>query len=178
MKSVKIDSPPKYTYSDYLNWEGRWELIGGYPYAMMPLPVIEHQKVSGNIHGQLSRLLEDCPKCAPLLPVDWKIDEATVLQPDNMVVCEKVAGKYLSIPPTMIFEILSPATRSKDQNIKYKIYESQKVKYYIIVDIHAGLSKIFQLIDGSYEKLKDARKDEVAFDLSGCHINFNFEKIW
>jgi len=25
---------PHYTYSDYENWEGQWELIDGIPYAM------------------------------------------------------------------------------------------------------------------------------------------------
>jgi hypothetical protein len=30
---------PHYTYHDYENWEGRWELIDGIPYAMQPLSI-------------------------------------------------------------------------------------------------------------------------------------------
>jgi len=30
---------PYYTYDDYCQWEGRWELIEGMSYAMSPLPV-------------------------------------------------------------------------------------------------------------------------------------------
>ena len=97
MKNIKIDYIPRYTYNDYLNWEGRWELIEGLPYAMTPLPIIEHQEVSKNILLQLSERLKDCIKCKALLPVDWKIDNDTVLQPDNSVVCEEVGGDRKSV---------------------------------------------------------------------------------
>ena len=30
---------PHYTYEDYTIWEGRWELIDGFPIAMSPSPV-------------------------------------------------------------------------------------------------------------------------------------------
>lgn len=32
MSAVKL--LPYYTYKDYCNWEGRWELIEGIPFAM------------------------------------------------------------------------------------------------------------------------------------------------
>ncbi len=127
MKSYKIDYIPRYTYDDFAKWEGRWELIEGIPYAMTPLPVIEHQRISGNIYTQLSEKLEDCDECIVLLPVDWKIDEETVLDPDILVVCEEVSGKYITNPPVVIFEILSSSTAFKDRNMKYKIYEDQGV---------------------------------------------------
>ncbi|OGW00572.1 MAG: hypothetical protein A2889_07485 [Nitrospinae bacterium RIFCSPLOWO2_01_FULL_39_10] len=178
MKGIKIDYIPRYTYNDYVKWEGRWELIEGMPYAMTPSPVFKHQVVSNNINIQLSKLLEGCRKCKALLPLDWKIDDDTVLQPDNSVVCEEVEGDYLIRPPIMIFEILSPATAFKDRNIKYKIYESQGVKYYIMVDIDAKVAEVFELINGSYKKLKDAQRNIIAFDLDNCRIDFDFGKIW
>ncbi|OGW13690.1 MAG: hypothetical protein A2W77_07045 [Nitrospinae bacterium RIFCSPLOWO2_12_39_16] len=178
MKGIKIDYIPRYTYNDYVQWEGRWELIEGIPYAMTPLPILEHQVISGNIFIQLSELLKGCGKCKALLPVDWKIDDDTVLEPDVLVVCEEVGGKYITNPPIMIFEILSSATVFKDRNIKYKIYESQGVKYYIMADIDAKVAEVFELINGSYKKLKDAQRDVIAFDLDNCKIDFDFEKIW
>ncbi len=33
---------PHYTYDEYCQWEGRWQLIEGMPSAMSPLPVPEH----------------------------------------------------------------------------------------------------------------------------------------
>lgn len=178
MKGIKIDYIPRYTYNDYLQWEGRWELIEGIPYAMTPSPVFKHQEVSKNIIIQLSGLLKDCGKCRALLPLDWKIDDDTVLQPDISVACEEVGDRYIIKPPVMIFEILSPSTAFKDRNIKYKIYESQGVKYYIMVDIDAKVAEVFELINGSYKKIKDAQKNVITFDLDNCRIDFDFGKIW
>jgi hypothetical protein len=40
---TKIFEPERYTYNDYKLWEGNWELVNGYPYAMSPSPKREHQ---------------------------------------------------------------------------------------------------------------------------------------
>ena len=175
---MDINYVPKYNYNDYKSWEGRWELISGFPYAMSPLPSINHQEVSGKILAQLLLLLENCEKCKPLLPVDWKIDEETLLQPDNSVVCEPVGGNYLTKPPILIFEVLSPSTAFKDKNIKYKIYESQGVKYYVIVDIEKKMAGCYELKDNQYELMAEARDHVIHFDLNHCQIEFPFSSIW
>lgn len=46
---------PHYTYSEYVQWEGRWELIGGIPFAMSPQPSFRHQRVSRRIAAELER---------------------------------------------------------------------------------------------------------------------------
>ncbi len=178
LKRLDIDYTPRYTYRDYEQWEGRWELIDGIPFAMSPQPGILHQKISNNIAAELKNLLEDCEKCTALLPVDWKIDEDTVLQPDNLVVCGELEGKYLTVPPVLIFEILSPATSFKDRNIKYKIYESEGVKYYIMVDPEAKVAEVFELMNGEYKKIKDAQDTVVPFILETCEMRFDFSSIW
>lgn len=47
MKIEKVSEPDakyylRYKYSDYEKWEGRWELIDGFPYAMVPTPGWDH----------------------------------------------------------------------------------------------------------------------------------------
>lgn len=182
MSDVKHKYLPKYTYEDYKLWEGKWELIHGIPYAMSPAPRIEHQEVSGNINYQLLTLLKHCKNCKTLLPVDWKIDseeDDTVLQPDNLVICKDVKGNFITEAPIMIFEIISPSTAVKDRFTKYNIYESQKVKYYIIVDLDIKSADVFELRNDRYEKIIEANNDAVKFDLdTDCKIDFNFSEIW
>jgi len=178
LKPLNINYVPRYTSKDYEAWEGRWEIIEGIAHAMSPQPSIEHQEVSGNIHSQLKKLLTQCGACRALLPVDWKIDDTTVVQPDNLVICAEAGGKYLTSPPEMIFEIVSPSSVFKDKTIKYKIYEAQGVKFYIIVDIAAKVAEVFELIEGCYRKLADAQDGVVAFALSGCRMDFDFARIW
>ena len=48
---------PHYTYSDWLHWEGRWELIEGHPIAMSPIPVPEHQRVAAELRTEFTLAL-------------------------------------------------------------------------------------------------------------------------
>ena len=179
MSTLNLEDLPHYTYDDYVQWEGRWELIYGVAHAMSPTPGIMHQAISQHIASQLERALENCQECHALLPVDWKIDEETTVQPDNLVICgelEKTA--YLSKTPVLIFEILSKSTAHKDRTTKFKLYQQEGVRHYVIVDPNESIAKVYRLQDGRYIKLLDAGKDIVEFDLAKCNISFEFAKIW
>ena len=169
---------PHYTYDDYVQWEGRWELIHGIPYAMTPAPGIRHQTISNNIGWLLREALSDCRECLALLPVDWKIEEDTVVQPDNLVVCGDVGGAYLDRAPELIFEILSESTAYKDKNTKFKLYEKGGVRHYVIVDPENQLATVHTLRESRYVKVTDAMNESLEFDLGKCLINFDFSKIW
>lgn len=170
---------PHYTYEDYVLWEGQWELIEGIPYAMSPAPSIRHQSISTKISWQLTSLLQGCQFCEALLPIDWRIAEDIVVQPDNLVVCGDVSGQYLTQAPEVIFEILSPATASKDRNLKFDLYEREGVKYYVIVDPETQTAKVYQrFADGRFVKQLDAQKQTFLFDLGECQIDFDFSLIW
>jgi len=103
-----LDYLPYYTYEDYIHWEGKWEVIYGIPYAMSPAPMIRHQDISSKIASSLVDLFENCKKCQALLPVDWKVKNDTIIQPDNLVICDEPTNKaYITKAPKIIFEILS-----------------------------------------------------------------------
>ncbi|BBP42838.1 Uma2 family endonuclease [Thiosulfativibrio zosterae] len=170
---------PHYKLQDYELWEGRWELIEGIPYAMSPAPSIRHQSVSQRIALQLGNQLQNCQTCQALLPIDWRIAEDTVVQPDNLVVCGEVTGQYLTRAPEIIFEILSPSTASKDRNLKFELYEREGVKYYVIVDPETQVAKLYQrFADGRFVKQIDAEKQQFVFDLGECQLAFDFSLIW
>ena len=44
-----IEFLPKYSYSDYLIWEGDWELVEGVPIAMAPAPMKIHQNIASEL---------------------------------------------------------------------------------------------------------------------------------
>ena len=173
---------PNYTYDDYEQWEGKWELINGIPFAMSPAPGIAHQEVSGKIHYQLLNLLKNCNNCKALLAIDWRpMDEFdnNVFQPDNLVICKEATGNYITDAPELIFELLSPATALKDKHLKFEAYEARGVKYYVIVDIDLRAADVFELKDGKYSKIIEAKNDIVNFILdNNCVIDFNFSEIW
>ncbi|MBC8386282.1 MAG: Uma2 family endonuclease [Gammaproteobacteria bacterium] len=177
MGTPQLEDLPHYTWNEYQLWEGHWELINGLPYAMSPAPNLRHQEISQQISYQLVDTLKKCPHFKSFLPVDWKIADDTIVQPDNSIVCGSVEGQCLTKAPMMIFEILSASTAKKDKTTKYKLYESNHVKYYCIVDPVDEKTYIFQLINKKYQEL--TRNDAVVtLDLGECEISFNFNTIW
>lgn len=141
---------PHYTLEEWERWEDRWELIEGIPYAMSPLPVPEHQAVSGNLFSILREALKNCKSCRVYLPLDYKISEDTILQPDILIVCGEIKNKYLDFPPALVAEILSPSTALKDRHTKFTIYEQQSIPYYLIIDASQKTLEVYALNDGKY----------------------------
>ncbi len=179
--ALRVEDLPHYTYDDYTHWEGRWELIRGVPFAMVPMPRIKHQRLSSKIIQYLGELLKDCKKCEALLPVDWQITEDTVVQPDVIVVCgepENIGEEKLETTPVIVFEILSPATSRKDKIIKYQLYENAVVQYYCIVDPKTDSAAVFVLQEEKYSQAGDFKDGLMFFDLGPCQIRFDFGKIF
>jgi Uma2 family endonuclease len=170
----------KYTYEDYLKWDDRWELIDGVPYAMSPSPALGHQTSSQKIAFQLLEELKNCPQCRAVLATDWRIDEHTVVCPDNAVVCDLPDdAQYINRTPVIVFEVLSPSTKHRDRGVKFNLYQQQAVKYYVMVDPVSGLAEIYHLVEGEYQMLTETlHKDTIAFDLdNGCQLDFDFSQI-
>jgi len=180
MGALKEEYYPSYTYDDYKIWEGEWELIYGIPYAMAPAPMIKHQAISNKIAWQLQDVVKECKICQALLPIDWKVDDSTIVQPDNLVIFhEPEYETHIIKAPKMIFEILSKSTAQKDLHLKYDLYEQEGVRYYIIVNPEDNVAKVYTLNDqGTYMIIADAHNESVDFDLEQCQFTFDFSKIW
>ncbi len=176
--SIAAKYRPYYTYEDYCQWEGNWELIEGMPYAMSPAPVPLHQRVSILLSIQIEKALEKCKKCKLYAPIDWKIAEDTVVQPDLLIVCDKIEKKFLDFAPVLVVEILSPATASKDRGEKMELYQSQQVKYYLIADPQFKKLEIHEFINSQYQPVA-INPDNYRFTLHHhCDIEVNFSEIW
>jgi len=164
-----------YTYDDYKQWEGKWELIYGQAIAMAPAPKIDHQVLAAEIAYELRRNLE-CEECAVVLEEDWIIDEDLVLKPDVALICNE-RGDFITKAPKIIVEVVSPSTAKRDEKIKFEIYEKEKVPYYILVYPNFLKAKIYKLIDGKYDKVGDFVEEEAIFDLE-CATKIDFASVF
>ncbi len=170
---------PHYTYDDYVQWEGKWEIIDGIPYAMAPSPSIEHQDISQKIAVELHNDLKECASCKALLPVDWQITEDTVVQPDNLVVCGEIKSNIkLLQTPSIVFEVLSPSTKDKDRTKKYALYEDAKVPYYIIVDPLTKSAQVYAFEAGKYDLKRELTDEHFVFRFETCKMDFDFSMIF
>ena len=172
---------PRYTYLDYKQWKEPWELIAGFPYSMLPSAVFWHQKVAGNIAFAFKMSLGNgaCSSCEVLMELDWIIDEHTVVRPDVMVICGKKPEKFLEYPPTIIVEVLSKSTLKKDRGIKFSLYESLGVRYYIMADPDKKTVEAFVLKNNRYQEmpLKNTLHLQVN-ESKPCNIGLDTDKLF
>ncbi len=173
---------PHYTYDEYRLWEGRWELIEGIPYAMSPAPVPRHQLICNKIKVELTNAIKNagCKKCEVYDFLDIKVSEDTIIQPDALVVCKEITKTFLDFAAALVVEVLSPSTAMKDRNNKFYIYQSQKIPYYIIIDVDKNEIEIYHLKEtAKYELEKIDTSIPYTFNLdTGCTADVVLNNIW
>jgi Uma2 family endonuclease len=171
---------PRYTYEDYCRWQGRWELIEGIAYDMSPMPRPEHQAIATNLAAEFRAALKvsDCT-CKVYQPLDYKIADDTILNPDLLLVCKPIQKAFLDFAPELVVEILSPATALKDRHTKYEIYQDQKIQYYLIVDADIRDVEVYRLSESSvYERVAIDPNKPFQFHFPKCNFEITFENIW
>ena len=149
-----------YTYRDYLEWDGRWELIHGVAHAMTPAPNTKHQRTVVTFLRRIADSLDESKRksghgdCEVFVsPIDVILGEGTVVQPDVLVVCDpaKISERGIEGPPDLVVEVLSPSTAIKDLNSKRWLYESSGVPEYLVLDPESQIAELFVLnSDGRY----------------------------
>jgi len=134
----------KVSYEEFLKLtedsEHRYELIDGEVYFLAS-PLYPHQKAVKEIFGEFINWFRDknCePLAAPFYVTLFKSDKnICVVQPDILVICDKdkinPKGKYEGVP-SLVVEVLSESTSSKDNIAKLDLYMSTGVKEYWLIN--------------------------------------------
>ena len=179
LEALKIyENLPSYTYEDYKRWEGRWELIGGVPYAMAPAPVKLHQKLVGMIFAQIEQKRQECLECEVLIDSDWRIDTQTILKPDVALVCSDSNPDFISKTPELIFEVLSPSSAKRDEGLKLSIYEQEGVRYYVLVYPDSLIARIYKNENFCFLKVGEFDSESFEFKELSCPFSFEFEPLF
>jgi len=149
------------TYNDYLKLaegnEKRYELIDGEIYVLAS-PGFTHQMILNAINVQIFNYLSKSSCGVYVAPFDVKLyndaacfeDDPNVVQPDILVICdhENVDGKdRYQGKPSLVVEILSKSTRSKDLMKKLNLYVNSNIPEYWVVDPDAKDITLYEIID-------------------------------
>jgi len=126
------------------------QLIDG-EMIVTPSPIPAHQRCVLNSIQILEALIPDGEIFVS--PIDLYLDDSNVPQPDVLWIAANgkcvVGEKYLSGPPDLIVEVLSPSTAREDRTVKFLLYEKFGVREYWIVD-PAKLIEVWILDGGRY----------------------------
>jgi len=126
-------------FEDYRSWpdESRWELIDGHPYAMWS-PSSLHQELSTSLVLELTPFFRDRGCRLFHAPMDVKLSDHDVVQPDLLVVCDpkQIRSTHIEGAPALVVEILSPSTLRHDRVLKLNLYARAGVaEYWLLTPI-------------------------------------------
>ncbi len=141
----------------------RYEIIDG-TLLVSPPPIKRHQWVS----HRLGILLHDaCPAGIQVFvaPLDWRVDDGTVVEPDLLL----VPRDDIDVPvhsPVLLVEIASPSSKRIDRTLKHETYARAGVPQYWIVDPgsrdRAPSVEVYDLAGGEYRRQVRVTGDESA----------------
>lgn len=96
MGHIKYEHFTLYTWQDYENWDGDWELIEGIPYSMSPSAIPKQELLVKNIQVAFDKALskQACDRGEAVSELDWRVNRYTVVRPDVMILCEPSEEDY------------------------------------------------------------------------------------
>lgn len=177
----------RYTLDEREQWEGRWELLDGIPYALAT-PTDAHQEVSGGLFAEIRNGLRRArhPCRVVVAPLDLACpgiaasedDSYNVVQPDLMILCgpiEKISK--IKETPMWVAEIASPSSWRDDRNRKLTQYERAQIPEYWIIDLLGASPRVevYQLQDGKYQITLYGPTDKIA--LLGGSIEIDLVEV-
>lgn len=148
----------------------RMELINGEIY-LLASPNIGHQEILGGLHLIFHEYFKGKKCRVYLAPFDVHfrkkdVNEPDVMQPDILVACDvegnvNAKGKYMGTP-TLVVEILSDSTRSKDMIDKLNTYRLSGVKEYWIIDPKQEKIMIYEFDGFEIDRFEAYGKEGIA----------------
>lgn len=162
------------TYEDYLKIveesENRYEYIDGEIFILAS-PLYPHQKAVKEIFLQFGQWFENT-ECEPLVsPFDVTLfrlenkEKVNVVQPDILVICDPenidTKGTYKGTP-TLVVEVLSDSTRSRDMIKKLDLYMESGIKEYWVVNTPSAEIYIYVFVNNFIETILSFKGDDIA----------------
>ncbi|PAY16619.1 hypothetical protein CKO51_25945 [Rhodopirellula sp. SM50] len=170
---------PHYTYGDYCQWQGDWELHQGIPIAMTPSPFGRHQLLVTRLAWLIQSEIEanGCD-CQAIVELDWVVSDDTVVRPDLLVVCGEIPDRHLHSMPSLVIEVLSPSTRTNDLGYKRELYQREQVAHYLIIDTETSVVTQLTLQDGHYVSSPNETASLTVNLADGCTITIDQQKLF
>ena len=162
------------TYEEYLKMTGesenRYEYIDG-EIILLASPLYPHQRAVREILGEFTAWFRD-KDCEPLTaPFDVVLhrlgdgEKTNSVQPDILVICDRdkidETGKYRGTP-TLVVEVLSGSTRSRDLIQKVDLYMESGVQEYWVANPDSAEIYIYVFADYKLANILTFKGEEHA----------------
>jgi Uma2 family endonuclease len=143
-----------YREADYvaLPEEPRCELLYG-RFVLMTSPSVRHQRVVLRLAKHLLDIADRTGSEAIIAPMDVRLADHSVVQPDIVFVSRARRGVIQSRihgAPDLLVEVLSPTTARRDLGEKLRLYGETGVAEYWLVDPGLGTFEFLEHREGAW----------------------------
>ena len=146
------------TYADYaaLPDDGRRHELHEGELVLTPAPGTGHQGALIDLGALLyGHVKENGLGRVFVAPTDCILSDVTVLQPDILFVDvahrSLISERGIEGPPTLVVEVLSPSTASRDRGRKRDLYARHGVPWYWMVEGAARSIEAYRLVGDTYQ---------------------------
>jgi len=173
-----------FTAEDYLQWEaeqpGKHEFVCGETFAMGGASR-RHVTISLNVAAALNDALEGSPCRAYMadMKVQAAADEA-YFYPDVLVTCDPAdhRAEQFMRSPSLIVEVLSPATAAYDRGEKFAAYRRiPSLKEFVLIDPDLRRLEYYHLADDQRWTLQDIEPEQPLV-LHELGISIPWQKVF
>lgn len=178
------------SYEEYLKMtedsENRYEYIDG-EIILLASPLYPHQKAVREIFGEFITWFKskDCePLAAPFDVILHRLrntEKINSVQPDIIVICDKdkidEQGKYKGTP-TLVVEVLSESTRSRDLVQKLDLYMESGIQEYWVVNTQSQEIFIYTFAEYKLAEILSFKGDEDAKSVIFPGLKINLSQVF
>ena len=181
MVTMTVEQIGIYTIADLERERGRddglrWELLDG-ELVMTPSPRTVHQAITFRLSVLLAPTMPAGTQFFTA-PLDVRLDERNVLQPDLVLVAEEaIEDEFVSGAPILAVEVLSPSTRRRDLVTKLEILARGGCAHYWVIDPADASVRIWELVRGAYRGIVHAHGDEPVTVTEPVSVTFTVNDL-
>jgi Uma2 family endonuclease len=120
------------------------------------------------------------PELYVVTEVKLKLSDDLVRAPDIMVTATIPADqRWVSEPPLMVAEVLSPSTRSEDTVVKAVEYAQAGVGQYWVLDPEQRTLEVLRNVEGGWHRLAllDDHNPELTVVLAGLPVSLDLRRL-
>lgn len=173
------------TYDDYRllpNDRNRYEIFDG-DLSVTPAPRTKHQRTSSRLHVILANHIR-AQQLGEIFaaPTDVIFTPTTVVQPDLIFIGDDrhhiVTERAIEGTPTLLIEILSPATHQTDRLTKAQLYARYQVPHYWLVDPDQQTLEAYELARDHYNLVASAQNADVFIPSLFPGLSIQLGDLW
>ena len=177
----------KFTVEEYLEYENaseeKHEYYRGEIFAMSGSKVT-HNSIAMNLSVLLGQKLKG-KSCKPFNSGQriYIPENSLFTYPDISIVCGEIITKdsddWNILNPSVIFEILSPSTKSYDKGEKFTLYRDiPTLKEYILVDSEKIHVEAFRINDSNHWELEEYKKIEEILQVKTVQLSIPLAEVY